>query len=51
MAIQPDLKSESSCSIEPSLDALSPVLAEYPIPLALEPARTPLRRGDAKRRK
>jgi len=51
MAIQPDLKSESPRPTEASLEALAPVLAEYPIPLTLEPARTPLRRGDAKRRK
>ena len=51
MAIQPDLKSESPRPIEASLDALSPVLSEYTIPLVPEPARTLLKRGDAKRRK
>jgi proteasome lid subunit RPN8/RPN11 len=32
-------------------ESIAGVITEYPIPLALEPARTPLRRGDAKRRK
>jgi len=32
-------------------ESIAGVITEYPTPLTLEPARTPLRRGDAKRRK
>jgi hypothetical protein len=32
-------------------ESITGVITEYPVPLTLEPARTPLRRGDARRRK
>ena len=49
MAIQPDLKSENSRSIEAILDGLSPVLAEYSealgVPVCLEVPRRRIARA------